>query len=214
MRVLDLLSGMKGWGEPWEQAGHEVIYLDIRPDLNPTMVVDIMESEPSILPWRPDVILASPPCKKFSVMQIGRNWTKENTPRNPEAQKALDLVYRLRYWIEYLDPEFFVIENPIGKLRKLEVLSHLDNRVVTYCQYGENRMKPTDLWGGFPPSLELKKRCSPGMSCHMSARRGTHHGTQDGVPWEVATKIPAPLSNAIRLAAEKDFTGKVRNASS
>jgi C-5 cytosine-specific DNA methylase len=208
MKVLDLLSGMKGWGQPWEEAGHEVIYLDIRPDLNPTIVADIMEVEPTdIIPWQPDVILASPPCKKFSIARINRNWTEDNQPRTPEVQAALDLVYRTRYWIETLNPKFFVIENPRGKLRKLDVLADLDLRTVTYCQYGEDRMKPTDLWGGFPPSLILRPMCKNGDTCHVSAPRGSETGTQ-GRPWEEVTKVPAELSNAVRIAAEKDFWEK------
>jgi len=207
MKVLDLLSGMKGWGGPWEEAGHEVIYVDNRADLNPTFVWDIFEAEPTDLPWKPDVILASPPCKKFSVTNINRNWTIDNQPRYPDVQLALDLVYRVRHWINVLEPQFFVIENPRGKLRKLDVLADLERRTVAYCQYGEERMKPTDLWGGFPPSLVLKPLCKYGDPCHLAAPRGSKTGTQ-GAAWEIVTKVPEQLSNTIRLAAEKDFIDK------
>jgi hypothetical protein len=107
------------------------------------------------LPWRPDVILASPPCTAFSVMRIGRNWNHDHTPKNDTARLGLRLLEATLAIIREADPAYFVIENPMGKMRRMPQLAGLDHRHVTYCQYGETRMKPTDLWGGFPPSLVL-----------------------------------------------------------
>ena len=39
-------------------------------------------------------------------------------------------------------------------------------------------MKPTDLWGGFPPSLVLPPPCKNGAPCHVSAARGSVTGIQ------------------------------------
>jgi len=47
---------------------------------------------------------------------------------------------------------------------------------VTYCQYGDTRMKPTDLFHNltnFKP-----KCCKNGMPCHIAAPRGSKTGTQ------------------------------------
>ena len=41
-------------------------------------------------------------------------------------------------------------------------LDGFERRTVTYCQLGEERMKPTDLWGAFPPGLELPAMCRNG----------------------------------------------------
>jgi hypothetical protein len=205
MKVLDLLSGMKGWSEPAIDRGHDVITIDIRADLKPDIVADIFTWDPKSLgDWKPDLIFASPPCKKFSVMRIGMNWNYDNTPTHRDVQRALDLVYRTRDVIFELNPKFFVIENPTNKLRKLDVLKDIERRSVTYCQYGESRMKPTDLWGGFPPSLVLKPSCKQGAPCHIAAPRGSTTGTQ-GAKWEVTTKVPYKLGEAIIIAAEKDL---------
>jgi hypothetical protein len=164
------------------------------------------------LPWRPDVILASPPCTAFSVMRIGRNWNHDHTPKNDTARLGLRLLEATLAIIREADPAYFVIENPMGKMRRMPQLAGLDHRHVTYCQYGETRMKPTDLWGGFPPSLVLAPPCKQGATCHEAAPRGSRTGTQGLISSNraLSAKIPAPLSLAVCLAAEADFSAGLR----
>ena len=47
---------------------------------------------------------------------------------------------------------------------------------VSYCQYGDTRMKPTDIWINIP-NWE-GKMCRNGASCHVAAPRGSKTGTQ------------------------------------
>lgn len=145
-----------------------------------------------------------PPCTAFTVMQIGRNWTREHQPKTQSALDGLKLLNRTLEVIKQINPRFYVIENPRGKMRKMPQMEELERRTVTYCQYGDNRMKPTDLWGKFPPSLELKPICKNGMPCHTAAPRGSVSGTQ-GMDSAEAAKIPHLLSLAICLATEKEF---------
>ena len=153
-----------------------------------------------------DVILASPPCEGFSVASIGRHWNHDNTPKTHKAAYSMEIVRKTLEVIKLYQPRFFVIENPRGKLRKLDFMNQewLERRTVTYCQYGDRRMKPTDLWGGFPPSLELKPVCKNGMPCHVAAPRQSSTGSQ-GMPADVSAKIPRELSLAVCLAAEEDM---------
>lgn len=48
---------------------------------------------------------------------------------------------------------------------------------ITYCQYGDNRMKPTDIFTNYPDP-NFKPPCHNGDSCHQSAPRGSATGTQ------------------------------------
>lgn len=182
MRVLDLFSGLRGWSDPWKARGHEVITLDNEPYFEPDLEMDIMWFAENPLEhldgWRPDVILASPPCEKFSVMTIGRNWTREHEPKTDDARIALALVEATVRVIHELRPSFFIIENPRAKLRRLPPVQHLDRVTVTYCQYGEPFMKPTDLWGGFPASWWPRPPCKNGSPCHIAAARGSRTGIQ------------------------------------
>lgn len=47
---------------------------------------------------------------------------------------------------------------------------------ITYCQYGDFRMKPTDIWTNHP-NPNFKPPCKNGDKCHESAPRGSKRGT-------------------------------------
>jgi hypothetical protein len=203
--VLDLFAGLGGWSEPARELGLDVVRVDNDPrfdveltaDLFKLTAADVLEATGD---RRPFLVLASPPCESFSVLTIGRNWNLDNTPKTSSAAIALELVYATRRLIEDLAPAFYVIENPVAKLRALPVLRDVERRSVTYCRLGESFKKPTDLWGGFPPSLELPAPCSgdpqkygtveiggrlwvrdtAGRPCHLSAPRGSRTGIQGG----------------------------------
>lgn len=178
MRVLDLFAGLKGWSEPFKDRGHEVFSIDYDPKFEVDLHKDINELVWADIPWRPDIILASPPCEKFSVMTIGRNWNLDHTPKNQGAADALTLVAKTLQVIIELDPSYWIMENPRAKLRKIDFMQPFERRTVTYCQYGEKFMKPTDLWGEFPPSFVTRPMCKPRGTCHVSAARGSTTGIQ------------------------------------
>lgn len=181
MRVLDLFAGLGGWGFGFRQLGHEVIGVDLVESFDTEVCANVFDLNPVELHeqfGRFDVVTASPPCECFSVLRIGRNWTKDNDPKTPAAWGALMLVWRTRHLIEALRPAFFVVENPRSKLRKLPPVQAWERRTVTYCQYGAPWQKPTDLWGGFPPSFSTRPVCSPEATCHVPAPRGSRTSIQ------------------------------------
>lgn len=140
------------------------------------MCADVFDLKPKDLPGPFDVVLASPPCEKFSVLTIGRNWHTDGRPKTAGAAKAEALVWATRILIEALDPSFFVIENPCGKLRVLRPLADYEMRTVTYCTYGAPWQKRTDLWGGFPPSLVLRAQCTNDNPCSDETRKAKPSG--------------------------------------
>lgn len=180
MRVLDLFAGLGGWSAAARDRGHDVRTLDLDPRFGTTYVADILETTPATFgDWRPDLVLASPPCERFSVLRIGRNWTAEGSPRNDGAALAVEIVAATIGLIaELAPPRGWVIENPRGKLRVLPVVAGLERRTVTYCQLGHPTMKPTDLWGGFPAGLVLPPMCRPSDPCHIASPRGSSDALQ------------------------------------
>ena len=88
-------------------------------------------------------------------------------------------------------PKYVIIENPRGKLRKLDLIPYKIH-TVAYCKYGDTRMKPTDIWtniNGFIP-----KMCNNGNSDHISAPRGSYTGTQNSkLSYYDKCKIPPLL---------------------
>ncbi len=208
MRVLDLFSGLGGWSSAFRERDHEVITSDLDPRFGCTVTGDILDDSVAldIIAQGPyDIILASPPCEGFSVMNIGKNWTPppEHAPKTDTARLAVRLVERTRQVIDTLQPRAFIIENPRAKLRKLPVMAGLERRTVTYCKYGLTVMKPTDLWGGFPPTLTLRPPCKNGDPCHESAPRGSKRGIQGIADSAERAKVPYLLSLAVCEAMER-----------
>lgn len=142
--------------------------------------MNIMDMTADLLgEWEPDVIWASPPCTCFSVASIRHNWTggiRAYVPKRKEAEDAIRAVEKTLEIIEEVSPRLWFIENPRGVLRKMDCMQDLPRHTVTYCQYGDSRMKPTDIWTNAPWCP--RPMCSNGDSCHESAPRGAKTGTQ------------------------------------
>jgi len=208
MKVVNLFAGHGTWTKPFRARGHQVWATDIvsRPGID--LVKDILDlTEEDLDPlMRPDILLASPDCTCFSVASISTHWTGGHmayVPKTAAARNRMDLVKRTNLIIEFLQPKFYIVENPRGVLRKLGLMDQHDRRTVWYCQYGDERAKPTDLWGGFPPSLQLKPGCRNGNTDHAAAPRGAKTGTQ-GRAKDARSFIPYELALDVCLAAEKD----------
>ena len=62
-------------------------------------------------------------------------------------------------------------------MRTLPIMAALPKRTVTYCQYGDSRMKPTDIWTNCDV-WKNRPACKNGDPCHVAAPRGARTGTQ------------------------------------
>lgn len=119
----------------------------------------------------------------FSVASIGRHWYIDNKgvpqAKTQAAEFGKKLALKTIEIIEYFDPKYFFIENPRGMLRKMDFMINkkFHRTCVTYCQYGDERMKPTDIWTN---NIYWNPRpiCKNGDACHTSAPRGSRTGTQ------------------------------------
>ena len=59
----------------------------------------------------------------------------------------------------------------------MSFMQALPRYTVTYCQYGDTRMKPTDIWtNAIDPGF--KPPCNYRDTCHVAAPRGSRSGTQ------------------------------------
>ena len=127
------------------------------------------------------MIWASPDCTTYSVSAISKHRRKEAngslTPISDYAKRCDEINRHLIEMIKELAPRYFFIENPVGGLRKMDFMQGLPRYSVTYCQYGERRQKPTDIWSNHPQP-NFKPPCKRGMPCHESAPRGARTGTQ------------------------------------
>lgn len=186
MKVLELFAGTRSIGKAFERRGHEVFSVEWdRSFENIDLYVDIATlTTGQILSQfgRPDVIWASPDCATFSVAAISHHRRKNPITGSldpiSEYAKFCDKVDKhVLKLIKELQPKYWFIENPRGGMRKMGWMQGLPRYTVTYCQYGDTRMKPTDIWTNHP-SPNFKPPCKNGDSCHEKAPRGSRSGTQ------------------------------------
>jgi hypothetical protein len=195
MKVLELFAGSRSVGKVADQLGWEVFSSDFEAFEGIDYQIDILKFDVSKVPFKPDIIWASPPCTGFSVAAIGRNWEKTETdaiPKTDTARLGIELVKKTIEIIEHFQPQYFFIENPRGMLRKLEIVQRFKRQGVTYCQYGDDRMKPTDIWTNSDKWIP-RPMCKNGDSCHISAPRGSSTGTQGLANAYERSKIPEQL---------------------
>jgi hypothetical protein len=209
MKLLELFAGSRSVGRVAEQMGMDVYSLDIHPFDGINLAKDILDVTVADIPFVPDVIWASPPCTFFSVASIGHHWYKDHTPKTENAvlgvqivQKTLDLV---NFFLERNADLHYFIENPRGKLRKLPVMANLPLVTVMYCQYGDTRMKPTDIWSNNIADIFNPQGWNPRPECwngntachHEPAPRGSRTGTQGLTGSYERSKIPTKLVEEI-----------------
>jgi len=193
MKVLELFSGTHSVGKVCNEKGWEVISLDIEPKYNPSICIDFLEWDYKSVD-NIDIIWASPDCSCYSMASGNYHFNKDKTPKTEKCVNSLKLLERLKECINYhlqKNPNLlFFIENPRARMRWFN--NELQRYTVCYCQYGFDRMKPTDIWTnkkGFIP--KMCKNNNP--SCdHIRAPRGSKTGTQ-GIPKDERYKIPSSL---------------------
>lgn len=212
MKVLELFAGTRSIGKAFEARGHDVFSIEWdKQHENIDWYVDIMEVTAADILERfgkPDVIWASPDCTTYSIAAISHHRTKEvdgNLKAVSEYAKLSDkLNQHLLDLIRELDPTYFFIENPRGGLRKMNFMKDIPKHTVTYCQYGDNRMKPTDLWTNHPDP-KFKAMCKNGQPCHVAAPRGSSTGTQGLKNVVDRSRIPKELCEHIVEISEEDI---------
>ena len=183
MKLLELFCGTKSITKVFKTRGWDTYTIDIEEEMNPDLCIDVMDltTETIIEKFgKPNVIWASPPCTAFSVASLGYHWIGGKCayiPKTEFAKQSQEIVKHTIKLIEELQPKYWFIENPRGALRKMPFMQDLPRYTVTYCQYGDTRMKPTDLWTNHP-NPQFKPMCKNGSPCHVAAPRGSRTGTQ------------------------------------
>ena len=185
MIVLELFAGTRSIGKAFEARGHKVYSvewnkdfenIDLYADISKLTAKDILK----LCGCVPDVIWASPDCTTYSIAAISHHRTKTDYTLDAVSDYAKFCDKTNRHvldLIEELKLRFYFIENPRGGMRKMDFMRGLYRYTVTYCKYGDTRMKPTDIWTNHPEPKFLPV-CKNGDDCHERAPRGAKTGTQ------------------------------------
>ena len=204
MKVLELFAGTRSIGKAFEARGHEVYSVDWSTqfeDINLYVDISTLSAEEILEKFgQPDVIWASPDCTTYSIAAISHHRKKEEdgnlAPVSDYAKFCDECNQHVLELIRELNPKVFFIENPRGGMRKMRWMRDIPRHTVTYCQYGDTRMKPTDLWTNHPDP-KFKPMCKNGDKCHVSAPRGSKTGTQGLKGSKERSVIPAALCEHI-----------------
>lgn len=210
MKVLELFAGTRSVSKAFEERGHEVLTVDWSDELQGIDIVDdVMNiTAEDILArfGKPDVIWASPDCTTYSIAAISHHRKREESGNLAPLSEYAALCDRVNMHVHnlimMLNPSLWFIENPRGGMRKMDFMHGLARYTVTYCQYGDTRMKPTDIWTNHP-NPRFKPPCHNGDPCHDSAPRGSKTGTQ-GLNGSVERgRIPHQLCEHIARICEE-----------
>src|SRR5262245_39834911 len=129
--ILDLCAGSGAWSEPYREAGYMVVRVTLPQD-------DVRRFEWIKLPVHG--IIAAPPCTVFAAS--GYRW-----PRSDEdMMHALSVVDAFLRAVAIYGPEWWALENPVGRLSRW-----LGPPTLSFdpCDYGDSYTKRTLLWGRF-----------------------------------------------------------------
>lgn len=211
MKVLELFCGTKSVSNAFLARGHEVYTVDWEKSFEPTLCADIgtltVADIIQLCGGVPDVVWLSPDCTTYSVAAINKHRQREadgNLKAVSEYAAFCDKVnaHIIDVVVNQLKPKYWFIENPRSGFRKMNFVKGLPRYTVTYCKYGETRMKPTDIFTNHS-NPQFKPPCKNGDSCHVAAPRGSATGTQGIKGAKDRARIPKLLCEHIVEICEK-----------
>jgi hypothetical protein len=182
LKLVELFAGSRCVGKAGEELGMKVFSADWQPFDNIDFVGDIENMKISDVPFVPDIVWASPDCTTYTIAAISTH--RNGTEPKSEYAKKCDQVNRhfislIKQWLEINPNLKFYIENPRGMLRKMPFMQEFKRHTVWYCQYGDDRAKPTDIWTNNDEWLPRPMCHNGNKNCHhQPAPRGSKTGTQ------------------------------------
>ena len=139
--ILDLCGGTGSWSSPYRENNYDVRVIDpqewIEDDFGTGDVRLFKKPKEKIYG-----ILAAPPCTHFSGSGA-RHWEKKGKEPLLEGLSVVDACLRI---IFITKPKFWVLENPVGRLKH-----YIGDAKCTFqpYEYGDAYSKRTCLWGDF-----------------------------------------------------------------
>lgn len=155
--ILDLCGGTGSWSKPYKDASYTTMIVDPTADddgINyigtvAEFLVELM-SLSSMLPRFQGVLMA-PPCTQFSGSGA-RHWIKKDI--EGATVHAVDTVHNCLAVKDHLDPVWWVLENPVGRLMRLVPEVGPVRLQFDPSDYGDPYSKRTQLFGEFNTNLK------------------------------------------------------------
>lgn len=188
MKLLELFAGSRSVGKVAEKIDFEVFSCDWDNYKDIDWVGDIENLDSKDVPFIPDVIWASPDCKTYSIAAISHH-RNNGKPKSEYAIKCdkvnIHFLNLIRYYLSINPNLVYFIENPRGYFRKMNFVNNFidetkgKRETVWYCQYGDERAKPTDIFTNSKTWIPRPQCKNGNTNCHhQKAPRGSKTGTQ------------------------------------
>lgn len=123
MNLLSLFDYSGGWSQPYRNNGWRSLQVDIKfpdvgasPAFRDVFEFNTVEELYAAIPETTDGMICAPPCTDFA--GSGARWWA-GKDADGTTEKSIDLLYRVFDLVEILRPDFWVIENPVGRLNSL-----------------------------------------------------------------------------------------------
>lgn len=151
LTVLSLCDRTGTWSAPYRNAGYDVRQIDIANGDD----VRLFEA----LPYPVRGVLAAPPCTHLA-SSGARWWGEKGEQALLEAMAVVDACIRI---VTVHRPIWWVLENPIGRLR-----NYLGEPVMSFdpSDYGDPYTKRTLLWGHFAAPMKMPVFAAEGSKMH------------------------------------------------
>jgi len=188
MKTVELFAGTQSFSKVARELGHETFCIDSNPKfendwtadlLNPTNITQKLINDKL---ENVDIVWMSPPCTTFSMASGNTHWNEDRTPKTDKARDAKKLLELCKTIAKFCiqKNKIFFIENPRARARWFLPIDC--RKTAWYCQYGDTRAKPTDIWtnlkGWEPKTCHNFRKGQPKHCHHESAPRGSKTGTQ------------------------------------
>jgi site-specific DNA-cytosine methylase len=197
MKLLELFAGSKSVGNMAEKLGYEVFSVDWQDFDGIDLSIDIEKLTKNDIPFIPDVFWASPDCTTYTIAAISthRNGIEPKSEYAKKCDKVnVNFINLINDYLTINKNMVFFIENPRGMLRKMPFMQSFKRYTVWYCQYGDTRAKPTDIWTNSTEWIPRKICHNGNPNCHHErAPRGSKTGTQGKKGSYERSKIPQEL---------------------
>jgi hypothetical protein len=151
LTILSLCDFTGTWSQPYRDAGYDVRQVDIKHGQD----VRLFEA----LPYPVRGILAAPPCTDFAGSGA-RWWAEKGEQALLDALAVVDACMRI---VMIHRPRWWVLENPVGRLRDYLGEPHM---IFDPCDYGDPYTKKTLLWGEFRKPLKRRIEATEGSKMH------------------------------------------------
>lgn len=186
MKTVELFAGTQSFSKVARELGHETFCVDSNSKFENDLTVDL-----SFIPFpktladkieNADIVWMSPPCTTFSMAAGNTHWNADRSPKTKDAELGKRMLMNCKTIAEYCikHNKIFFIENPRARARWFLPVEW--RKTTWYCQYGDTRAKPTDIWTNLrswiPKTCHNFKKNQPKHCHHEAAPRGSKTGTQ------------------------------------